>query len=264
MNFIDNRLFEPELQEKMSKEFREAFPYPHIVIDNFLKNEIAEQAFREFPAYELFNKKYKGLNEKKAEGSNLEDFPPIFKGICDELASAPMYDWIQKVCNIKEAVIMTDDALGRGLHQGGRGSFLDIHIDFNIHVEKDLHRRLNILIYLNKEWKDEYGGGLEMWNTSVTKMEKMVLPKFNRCLIFETSEISYHGYGRINVPEEESRKSIYGYYYTKTRDNAAPYHDTVFKARPEEGKIKAIKTNIKEVAKNNIKRVLKAFGISLG
>jgi len=263
MQYLNDWLFESETIQKLSKEFAEAHPYPYIVMDNFLKPEIAEEAYNNFPKYALFNKKYKGLNENKAEGSNIEDFNPIFQKICDELASNQMYDWIQKVAHIKEAVVMTDDALGRGLHLGGQGSFLDIHIDFNIHVEKDLHRRLNILIYLNKDWKEEYGGGLEMWDKEVSKMEKYVSPAFNRCLIFETNEISYHGYGKINVPEGESRKSIYGYYYSKTRDGASPYHDTVFKTRPEEGTIKKIKTNLKEVAKNNIKRVLKSVGISL-
>lgn len=262
MKYLNDWLFDPANVERLSQEFISNQPYPHIVLDDFLKPEVALQAYENFPPYELFNKKYKGLNEKKAEGSNLEDFNPIYRGICDELASNEMYKWIQKVTHIKEEVIMTDDALGRGLHQGGKGSFLDIHIDFNIHVEKNLHRRLNILIYLNKEWKEEYGGGLEMWNVDVTKREKVVTPKFNRCLIFETSEISYHGYGRINVPEDESRKSIYGYYYTKTREGASPYHDTIFKARPEEGKLKQLQTDLKEVAKNKIKKVLKKVGIT--
>jgi len=262
MKHISDRLFEPENAAKMAHEFVTNHPYPHIIIDNFLKPESASAAFEKFPAYEQFNKKYKGLNERKAEGSNIQDFDPVYSEIIGELSSPEMYKWIQQVCNIKEDVVMTDDAEGRGLHMGGKGSFLDIHIDFNIHRKLNLHRRLNILIYLNKEWKTEYGGGLEMWNVDVTKMEKVAEPKFNRCLIFETNEISYHGYGRINIPEHESRKSIYGYYYTKTREGAVPYHDTIFKTRPEEGRIKAIKTDLKEKAKNTVKRVLKKVGIT--
>lgn len=262
MKHISERLFVPETVAAMSNEFKTNHPYPHIIIDDFLKPETASAAFDNFPPYELFNKKYKGLNEKKAEGSNIEDFNPIFTDIINDLSSPEMYKWIQQVCNIKEEVVMTDDAEGRGLHQGGKGSFLDIHIDFNIHRKHNLHRRLNILIYLNKHWLPEYGGGLEMWNPDVTKMEKVAEPKFNRCLIFETNEISYHGYGRINVPENESRKSIYGYYYTQTREGAVPYHDTVFKARPEEGKLKQMQTDLKETTKNTIKRVLKKVGIT--
>lgn len=262
MKHISERLFAPETVAQMSNEFKTNHPYPHIIIDDFLSPETASAAFDKFPAYELFNKKYKGLNEKKAEGSNIEDFDPLYTEIIGELSSPEMYKWIQQVCNVKEEVVMTNDAEGRGLHQGGNGSFLDIHIDFNIHRKHNLHRRLNILIYLNKHWLPEYGGGLEMWNVDVTKMEKVAEPKFNRCLIFETSEISYHGYGRINVPENESRKSIYGYYYTETRDGAVPYHDTVFKARPEEGRMKQIKTDLKEKAKNTIKGVLKKVGIT--
>jgi Rps23 Pro-64 3,4-dihydroxylase Tpa1-like proline 4-hydroxylase len=262
MQYLNDNLFEPGRVQKYADEFVTNKPYPHIVIDDFLKPEIAQQAYEKFPPYDLFKRKYKGLNEKKAEGSNLEDFDPLYRAICNELASPEMYKWIQKVTHINEEVLMTDDAVGRGLHQGGPGSFLDVHIDFNIHAKNNMHRRLNILIYLNKNWKEEYGGGLEMWNSDVSKMEKCVLPMFNRCLIFETNEISYHGYGRINIPEGETRKSIYGYYYTHERANAVPYHDTVFKARPEEGKLKQVQTDAKELAKNTVKRVLKKIGIT--
>ncbi len=262
MKHISERLFVPETVAKMGNAFKTNLPYPHIIIDDFLSSETASAAYDKFPPYKLFGKKYKGLNEKKAEGSNIRDFDPLYTDIIKELSSPQMYKWIQQVCNINEDVVMTDDAEGRGLHQGGNGSFLDIHIDFNIHRKLNLHRRLNILIYLNKDWKPEYGGGLEMWDVGVTKKEKVAEPKFNRCLIFETSEISYHGYGRINVPENESRKSLYGYYYTKTREGAVPYHDTVFKARPEEGKLKQIKTDLKEKAKNTIKGALKKVGIT--
>jgi Rps23 Pro-64 3,4-dihydroxylase Tpa1-like proline 4-hydroxylase len=95
--------------------------------------------------------------------------------------------------------LLTDDNLGTGLHQGTDGSFLDIHVDFNIHHIKNVHRRLNMLIYLNKNWKPEYGGAMEMWNADMSKMVKAVPCEFNRCLVFETSEISYHGYSKITL-----------------------------------------------------------------
>jgi len=150
-----------------------------------------------------------------------------------------------------------------GVHQGGNGSYLDVHIDFNIHVERDIHRRANLLIFLNKNWKEEYGGHCELWNKDVTKLEQAYLPSFNRCVIFETSEISYHGYKKISVPEGETRKSFYSYFYTKLREGAAPYHDTVFKARPEEGMIKKVKTDVKETLKNTAKQILKKAGVKI-
>jgi hypothetical protein len=117
------------------------------------------------------------------------------------------------------------------------------------------------LIFLNKNWKEEYGGKVELWNKDVTKLGQAYLPIFNRCVIFETSEISYHGYSTITVPEGETRKSFYSYYYTPIGDYKGKYHDTVFKARPEEGALKKIKTDVKETLKNNIKRTMLKLGI---
>merc|ERR1711916_307555 len=115
--------------------------------------------------------------------------------IKEDFTSSEFYKWVSGVTGIDE-VFITDDQMGSGIHQGANGSFLDVHIDFNIHHIKNVHRRLNLLIYLEKNWKDEYGGSLEMWNADMTNCDKMVLPAFNRCVIFETSEISYHGYSK--------------------------------------------------------------------
>ncbi len=120
---------------------------------------------------------------------------------------------------------------------------------------------MNLLIYLNKDWKDEYGGNLELWNSDVTKLEKSYQPLFNRCVIFETNDISYHGYSKITVPEYITRKSVYAYYYTPLGDYAQKYHDTLFKARPQEGFVKKIKTDLKETVKNNVKRTLLKLGV---
>jgi hypothetical protein len=124
-----------------------------------------------------------------------------------------------------------------------------------------VHRRLNLLIYLEKNWKDEYGGGLEMWNADMTNCDKMVMPNFNRCVIFETSEISYHGYSKITIPEGVTRKSFFAYFYTNEREGATGYHDTVFKARPTESKSKKVKTAVKENLKNTAKATLKKLGV---
>ena len=161
-----------------------------------------------------------------------------------------------------DALYSLPDALGGGLHQGGDGSFLDIHIDFNIHTERGIHRRINLLIFFNKEWKEEYGGHTELWNSDMTKLEKKVFPSFNRCLIFETNEISYHGYAPIKLPPGITRKSAYAYYYTELREGAAKYHDTVFKARPTDSAFKKAITPLKENAKNFIKRQLRRLGIT--
>jgi hypothetical protein len=95
----------------------------------------------------------------------------------------------------------------------------------------------------------------------VTELVKAYTPGFNRCIVFETNEISYHGYSTIHVPEGETRKSFYSYFYTPIGDYKGKYHDTVFKARPQEGLMKKIKTDVKETLKNNVKRTLKKLGV---
>ncbi|MCE2741045.1 MAG: 2OG-Fe(II) oxygenase [Sphingobacteriales bacterium] len=261
MNLINTSLFTPSNLAQMKSSFAEAKPYKHLVIDGILNPEFAEEIFAAFPKEEAFNKRYKGVNEFKAEGSNFEDFPAIFSQLKEAFHSKEWCEIMSEITGINE-LFSVPDALGGGLHQGGNGSFLDIHIDFNIHADRGIHRRVNLLIFFNKDWKEEYGGHTELWNADMTHLDKKVFPDFNRCLIFETNEISYHGYAAITVPENVSRKSFYAYYYTQLREDAVKYHDTVFKARPTDSTLKKTLTPIKENAKNFIKRQLRNLGIT--
>jgi hypothetical protein len=261
MELINSSLFNEVSIEQMRKSFAEAKPYKHLVIDGILKPGVAEELYDNFPNEEVFNKKYKGVNEFKAEGSNFEDFPVLFTQLKEELQGANWCSVISAITGIDE-LFSVPDALGGGLHQGQNGSFLDIHIDFNIHADRGIHRRVNLLIFFNKNWKEEYGGHTELWNADMTNLDKKVFPEFNRCLIFETNEISYHGYAAIKVPQDVTRKSFYAYYYTELREGAAKYHDTVFKARPTDSAVKKALTPVKEGAKNFIKRQLRALGIT--
>ncbi|MDJ1491497.1 2OG-Fe(II) oxygenase [Cytophagaceae bacterium DM2B3-1] len=248
--------------EQLAAEFQTSKPYKHLVLDNFFRQEVADKLYENFPSVEKLTKHWKGMNENKSEGSNFSDFDPIFTQVRNEIMSPEFAQWMEKVTGIK-GVFVTDDSLGTGLHQGSDGSFLDIHVDFNIHHVKNVYRRLNFLVYLNKNWKEEYGGGMEMWNADMTKMEKVVMPILNRVLIFETSEISYHGYSKITLPPGETRKSFYTYFYTPITDPTLlnKYHDTIFKPKPGDSTLKKVGTNTKETLKNFIKGQLKRAGV---
>jgi len=260
MDIFNNTYFTEEGRSKLKKEFDDAKPYRHLVLDNFLNEPVALEVNENFPGVEELKTHWKGLNENKMEGSDFGIFHPVFSTIKEKLTTPEFYKWITDVTGIEE-VFITDDQMGSGIHQGTNGSFLDIHIDFNIHHIKNVHRRLNLLIYLEQNWKEEYGGSLEMWNADMTNCDKMVLPQFNRCVIFETSEISYHGYSKITLPEGVTRKSFFAYFYTNEREGASGYHDTVFKARPTESKSKKVKTAVKENLKNTAKATLKKLGV---
>ncbi len=262
MNSINPEYTNSEAISKLKQEFQQGVPYKHLVLDNFLKTEMAELLHDHFPTIEKLDKHYKGLNENKSEGANFSTFHPAFSALKGEIMSSEFGEWMSKVTGIED-VFVTDDKLGTGLHQGSNGSFLDIHIDFNIHAQKNVHRRLNMLIYMNKDWKPEYGGDLEMWNADMSECIKKVAPLFNRCVIFETNEISYHGYSKITMPEHLTRKSIYTYFYTDLREDAVSYHDTVFRSKPEDSTAKKLGTTVKENLKNFTKAQLKRIGIKL-
>jgi Rps23 Pro-64 3,4-dihydroxylase Tpa1-like proline 4-hydroxylase len=260
MQLINPIHLEKSARKSLFDEFQHGKPYKHIVVDDFLKPEIAKKLHDRFPDYEIFNRKYDGLNEKKAEGSNFEDFDPVFTQLKREINSLPFCNWISDVTGIKD-VFVTDDAMGSGLHQGQNGSFLDIHIDFSMHHLDNVYRRLNLLIYFNEGWQDEWKGYIELWNADRTVLDKKVRPDFNRAVLFETTERSYHGYGKIDLPQGVTRKSFYTYFYTEDKgDQNETYNDTVFKARPEYSETKKLNTNIKEQSKNFFKHQLKRFG----
>ena len=154
MDLINLSLFNEISINQMRNSFHDAKPYKHLIIDGILKPDVADEIFNAFPKEEIFNKKYKGVNEFKAEGSNFEDFPKIFSQLKEAFHSEEWCKIISDITGI-DALFTVPDALGGGLHQGGNGSFLDIHIDFNIHADRGIHRRVNLLIFFNKNWKEE-------------------------------------------------------------------------------------------------------------
>lgn len=241
------------------EEFATARPYKHLVIDNFLEEGLAQSLFANFPKVSELRKHYKGINENKSEGSSFDHYHTDFARVLDAIKSPAFIQWLEQVTQIND-LSLPDDHRGAGVHQGRNGSFLDIHVDFSVHPILNLHRRLNLLIYLNKNWKPEYGGLLELWNEDVSVLEKAVLPGFNRAVIFETTETSYHGYDVINIPENESRKSIYSYYYSPVA-SGVKYHDTIFKPRPTDSLAKKTQTTMKEALKNGIKQIIKSLGL---
>jgi Rps23 Pro-64 3,4-dihydroxylase Tpa1-like proline 4-hydroxylase len=127
---------------------------------------------------------------------------------------------------------------GGGIHQIHRGGFLRVHADFNKHPKFGLDRRLNLLLYLNKDWQEEYGGEIELWSRDMARCERRILPTARRCLIFSTLSDSYHGHPHpLTCPEGMTRKSIAMYYYTNGRpaEEQRPQHGTLWQKLPQEG-----------------------------
>ena len=233
--------------EVKKKEFRQAKPFPSIVIDNFLPLSLAERLLENFPKSEEMSREYKALNEYKSEESDIDSLDKSFSELKSYLSDKKFLKFLTELAGI-DNLLPDEHNFGGGCHQGKKGSYLDIHADFNIHPISSMHRRLNLLIYFNKEWSADKGGYLELWDKEMKQCENRIAPSFNKCVIFETSDTSFHGYAEVNCQDNETRKSFAAYYYTKDApfsDKKIKEHTTIFKTRPTEPKAKSIKTSIR-------------------
>jgi Rps23 Pro-64 3,4-dihydroxylase Tpa1-like proline 4-hydroxylase len=223
----------------LRESFHNAEPFPFMVIDNFLKEEFHRSILDAYPSAieaEAIGETFTAVNESgKTQVTDSNTFAEPVAKLNQVLSSPAWLDTLGKITGIDE--LAADEALdGGGMHIMRAGAHLDVHVDFNVSLETRLHRRLNILVFLNDRWDDDWGGRLELWDKNVQQRHHALLPISNRCAVFRTSELSFHGVEKICCPEAFARRSFAAYYYTQ---KAAPgwngkRHSTVFRARPEE------------------------------
>lgn len=208
--------------ERFSESFRNARPFPHVVIDDFLPPEVAERVLASFPGPQASHwldwTKRDTVHQPKKLGighaSKLEGAPPYLHNVLFAFNSYPFLSFLEKLTGI-ERLLPDPHLIGGGLHQILSGGKLAVHADSTILEPLQLYRRLNVLVYLNKNWKPEYGGDLELWNRDCTSCEKKIAPLFNRLVAFETTKTSFHGHPTpLNTPENVTRKSLALYYFT--------------------------------------------------
>jgi hypothetical protein len=247
LNFID--------REALRAQVQIAQPFPFFAIDNFLKPECAMDVHKAFPSFEEISRmghKFMAVNERnKVQVTDSSLFPAPIRALHEALAAQEFLDTLSYVMDIPH--LLADPALaGGGIHETGPRGHLDVHVDFNYIPERQLHRRLNILIYFNKDWQPEWGGEIELWDKEVKTCHHAFMPVFNRCVVFETSDTSFHGVAAVRCPEESVRKSFAAYYYTR---EAPPHwtgetHSTIFKARPNEYLKGKIAMPVEQAARN--------------
>ena len=242
--------------------YRNASPFPHGHFDGFLLPEAADQAYAAFPKVQDEGWiHYVHVNEKKHGLNKLDRLPPYLREVIQELNSDRFVRWLEQLTGIEG--LKADDMLeGGGLHQSGRGGFLNIHADFTVHPHKrHWRRRVNVLVYLNKGWQEEWGGALELWERDMSKCGARILPLFNRCAIFNTDDDSYHGLpDPIMCPEDETRKSIALYYFTE--ESTAPrMRTTNYRARPTDG-LRSIAIWADKQAIGVYTRIKRTFGLN--
>ena len=198
----------------------ETFPYDHLIIDNFFPIDKAKKLSEEFPDYDSdLWYEYNNPLEKKKSSNDWWSFPPETYKTFTFLNSTEFVDILRDKTGIQS--LYPDIGLhGGGWHIHSRGGKLNIHLDYSIHPKTGLQRKLNLIVYLTEGWKPEWGGGLELWSHNYEtnkplKKEKTIHNVFNRAILFDTTQNSWHGLPQLlSCPKGIYRKSMAVYYMT--------------------------------------------------
>ena len=232
----DSLLTDTEAARAAAKSYSQTYqnndPYPHICIDNFLPPKILDKVIEDLAGRQEAETNFARAQENRKTSYIPERLPNYTKNLFYALNSRPFILFLEDMTGI-EGLIPDPFFFGAGIHEVANGGHLDIHADFNLHSKMKLERRLNVLIYLNKDWREEWGGSFEIWDREMKSRVKSFVPLFNRMVTFSTTSDSFHGNPSVvNQPDGKSRFSIALYYYTATWDDTRKSHSTLFKPRP--------------------------------
>lgn len=210
--------------ERLRDAFSTAEPFPLIVLDDFLVTEFAAQLVEEFPSLDAMPKSRDYMFADKRELSSVERGGPAGTMYRDAMLSDPFSRFLSDLTG--HELFVDPDFFGGGFHQGGDGSFLDMHVDFNVHpLHGNWLRTLNILVYLNVGWREEFGGQLLVKN-GVDGPIREIAPAFNRAVIMLTDDRTYHGYRKMALPDGVTRKSLAAYAYRHVEEGAVTARTT--------------------------------------
>lgn len=224
-----------ELGERHAAAYAAAEPFPHAAVDDFLPTGVCEELLTEFPGPDQIDwLRFDRHHSKKLATKGDAQFGPATRRVMHEFSSAACLRFLEGLTGIK-GLIPDPYFEGGGLHQIEPGGFLKVHADFNYHTTLRLDRRINLIVYLNKDWREEYNGHLELWDRGMTRAVRRILPVYNRCVVFSTTDTSFHGHpDKVACPPGMTRKSLALYYYTNGRpeEEKAAAHGTLWQERP--------------------------------
>jgi Rps23 Pro-64 3,4-dihydroxylase Tpa1-like proline 4-hydroxylase len=219
--------------ERQQAIWNASVPFRHIVIDSFLPDEHIKFLSDNFPLADhpvWLDWKVRSKHQwgKQGPGNSLR-FSQLDPGLLlglNEFNTWKFLSYLENLTGI-EALLPDPYFTGGGIHQILKGGILDIHTDFNDYGRLRIYRRLNVLLYMTRDWREEYGGSLQLWDNAPQRggrCVKSIAPIFNRCVIFETDKTSFHGHPEEwNAPEGLYRRSIALYYYTATKRSDRQY-----------------------------------------
>jgi hypothetical protein len=258
---VDFDRLEADLDAKRAS-YRTADPFPHIVLENVLYTEAFQKAAAEFPGIEdEFWKGYLHVNETKYYNTQPDSWGTTLHDIAREFCSPKFVSYLEKLTGIEN--LLPDWSMdGGGLHQTLTGGHLNIHADFTTHhTHKNWARRVNILLYFNTEWRDEWGGKLELWDKNMRACQATVTPAGNRMLVFSTSYDTFHGHpDGLTCPPDIARRSMALYYFTEEQSTVR--RATNYQARPEESRAKRAAIAMDRTALDFYDRAKRRLGIS--
>lgn len=231
-------LFDPARLAAIAEREREAYaraePFPHVVIDGLLRPEAATTLDDEIPTADAdigWDRYAAASFEMKLASANEERLPATVVRALHELNSGVFIRFLESLTGIPH-LLPDPQLLGGGVHLVGPGGHLGVHADFNWHPGMQAHRRINVLLYFNREWRPEWNGDLELWSTDAKERVLSIAPVFNRAVVFNTRSDTFHGHPHpLATPEGVWRRSIAMYYYTATRpeEELREPHNTRYK-----------------------------------
>jgi len=252
------------LVRHLARQYRSASPFPHIHLAPFLESTVANTVAEDFPENHSAEWiRYKHGNENKMGLNRRSLFPNSIRAVVDELNSPPFVAWLSELTGIPN--LIADPALdGGGLHQVQRGGFLNVHTDFSVHhYRHDWQRRVNLIVYLTPNWREEWGGALEFWDASMKQRSAQYFPGFNHAVIFNTDSASFHGFpDPIRCPDHFSRRSLALYYYTSNLQLRPVVRSTTYRPRPGDGWLKSLLIRFDTYAVNLYSKAKRRFGFS--
>ena len=222
-----------ELAVQRAEAYGSADPFPHGVYDDFLPDDLARALSANFPTHESMEWVVRdNENNRRVYQHDETKLPPLYRRMLREFNGRQFLLFAETLTGI-DNLLPDPYFIGGGIHLSGPGDFLKIHADFNWHHKLQAHRRVNALLYLSEDWDESWGGAIEFWDRDMTGPVDLAYPKFNRLVVFSTSEHSNHGQRVPNAcPPGVTRKVINLYYYTTERDDedrSADPHFTLYK-----------------------------------
>lgn len=218
------------IAEGGTENYATAEPFASGVYDNVFDEALLDTVIDEFEQSQKDWHEFDSKYEKKLQMNTDRNLGPVTRAFLHNLNSEPFLNFLEKLTGIS-GLIPDPYLIGGGLHKIPRGGKLGIHVDFNRHKQMRVFRRINVLVYLNKDWEEEYGGHFELWDGLNGSCITKILPIYNRMAIFSTTADSFHGHPNpLNCPEDRNRISLALYYYTAEErgDQAKSAHSTQF------------------------------------